>query len=70
MSENKIESVDGFDGHLQQLGNIINYLDGLQMGEVGKFDKGEEQELKNKFIVLNNKMYFFASYKTMPAGTK
>ena len=54
MSENKIESVDGFDGHLQQLGNIINYLDGLQMGEVGKFDKGEEQELKNNFIVLND----------------
>ena len=54
MSENKIESVDGFNGHLQQLGNIINYLDGLQMGEVGKFDKGEDQELKNNFIVLND----------------
>ena len=54
MSENKIESVDGFNGHLQQLGDIINYLDGLQMGEVGKFDKGEEQELKNNFIVLND----------------
>ena len=45
MSENKIESVDGFDSHLQHLGNIINYLDGLQMGEVGKFDKGEGQVL-------------------------
>ena len=54
MSENKIESVDGFNGHLQQLGNIINYLDGLQMGEVGKFDKGEGQELKNNYIVLND----------------
>ena len=54
MSENKIESVDGFNGHLQQLGDIINYLDGLQMGEVWKFDKGEEQELKNNFIVLND----------------
>ena len=54
MSENKIESVDGFDSHLQHLGNIINYLDGLQMGEVGKFDKGEGQELKNNYIVLND----------------
>ena len=54
MSENKIESVDGFDSHLQHIGNIVNYLDGLQMGEVGKFDKGEDQELKNNFIVLND----------------
>ena len=54
MSENKIESIDGFDSHLQHLGNIINYLDGLQMGEIGKFDKGEGQELKNNYIVLND----------------
>jgi hypothetical protein len=54
MSENKNESIDGFNEHLQHLGNIINYLDGLQMGEVGKFDKGEDQELKNNFIVLND----------------
>ena len=54
MSENKIENVDGFTTHLQQLGNAINYLDGLQMGEIGKFDKGEGQELKNNFIVLND----------------
>ena len=39
MSENKIESVDGFNGHLQQLGDIINYLDGLQMGEVREIDE-------------------------------
>ena len=46
---------DEFGNHLQNTKNIINFLDGLQMGEIGVFDNGDNiQNLMNNFIVLND----------------
>ena len=58
MSEIKNTSEDinnEFGDHLKNAKNIINFLDGLQMGEIGVFDNGNNtQELMNNFIVLND----------------